>query len=390
MIPDPHPLEDRRLAELSDYDLPEEGDAEARAALDELAALAAQVCEAPIATVSLVGEDAQWFRGRVGTDDDSTPRSESVCAHAILGDGLLEIPDTTLDPRTERNAQNNGRIGMRFYAGAPIVTPSGLPLGTLCVVDREPRRLTEPQRFALETLARQAMTQLEMRRALRAEREATRRAEHQADELARALDAAQTLKLEIDHRVKNSLQLVTSLLHMQASRSPSEEVRSALSAARGRVGAITAIHAALNDAAGTNHVVLRAYAERIVDDLRASAPSGVEIALEADEIVLRTSQASALAILINEFVTNSIKYAFPDGRSGQVRLAILRDGGAVRVRFSDDGVGQSVEAGRPAHEGLGTRIMRAVGQQLGASLEFASDATGGTALAFAFPLEAPR
>lgn len=382
-----HNSEDRRLSELARYDVSEEAPC---AALDDLAALAAQICGTPIGLVSLVGEDAQRFRGRSpGFEFKSTPIAESVCAHAILGRDVLEIADTTLDPRTIDNPLNNGEVGMRFYAGAPIVTPAGLPLGTLCVIDRMPRVLDEAQRFALRTLAAQAMSQLEMRRALTAEHEALRRAQGQAAELTRALDAASTLKLEIDHRVKNSLQLVSSLLQMQASRSESAEVRAALTAARGRVVAISTIHAALNRSGISDRVRLRSYAEALVGDLRASAPPGVEIALDADEIELMTSQASAVAILINEFVTNSLKYAFPDGRGGRVDLAIKGDGERVRARFSDDGVGHAVQDGRPAREGLGTRIMVAVAQQLDATIDFVADVTG-TTLAFDFPRAADR
>ena len=377
-----HPEHARRLSALAGYDIlgtPREDE------FDDIASLAAQVCDAPIALISFVGEDGQWFKARVGTALEGTALDQSVCAHAILSGDALQIPDATADPRTAGNALVTGEVGMRFYAGVPLVTGDGLPLGTLCVMDTRPRHLSGAQMRALESLGRQVMSQLELRRALRAEAEAVTRAEAQAADLARSLAAADTLRLEIDHRVKNSLQLVSSLLQMQASRSGSEEVRHALAAARGRVLAISSIHAALNETSQADRVELGAYARRLVEELRASAPDGVAIALSADEIDLGTSQASSLAILVNEFVTNSLKYAFPDGREGQVRLDIRREGGVVRARFSDDGVGHATVGGRPAREGLGTRIMLAVGQQLGASLDFVAD-VGGTTLAFDFPL----
>ena len=378
----PHPEHARRVSALAGYYIlgtPAERD------FDDIASLAAQVCDAPIALISFVGEDGQWFKARIGTDLDGGDLDSSVCAHAILSDDVLEIDDAAADPRTAESPLVTDGVGMRFYAGVPLLTGEGLPLGTLCVIDRRPRELSEAQLGALRALGRQVMTQLELRRALRAEAEAVRAAEAQAAELARSLEAAETLRLEIDHRVKNSLQLVSSLLQMQASRSGSEEVRHALGAARGRVLAISSIHAALNRSSEANKVKLRAYAERLVEELQASAPEGVEIALAADEIELRSSEASSLAILVNEFVTNSLKYAFPDGREGHVTLDIRREGDRVRARFSDDGVGHAVDGGRPVQEGLGTRIMLAVGQQLGASLDFVAD-VGGTTLAFDFPL----
>ena len=377
-----HPEEARRLSALAGYDVPgtpSEGD------YDDIAALAARLCDAPIALISFVGEQGQWFKARVGIGIEGTDSASSVCAHAILGEDALEIPDTRDDPRTADNPLVTDGVGMRFYAGVPLRTGEGLPLGTLCVIDTRPRTLGEDQMTALRTLARQVVAQLELRRALRAEAEAVARAEAQAAEMERLLANAETLRLEIDHRVKNSLQLVSSLLQMQSSRSGSEAVREALAAARGRVLAISSIHAALNQASDSSRVPLTAYAERLIEELQVSAPEGVEIALQADEIELRTSQASSLAILVNEFVTNSLKYAFPDGRRGQVRLDIRREGDRVRARFSDDGVGHPIAEGRPAREGLGTRIMLAVGQQLGATLDFVAD-VGGTTLAFDFPL----
>ena len=381
-IADPHPDQAERLESLAAHEIL---DTPAEDAFDQIADLAGRVCGTPIAAISFVSGDRNWLKSEIGLGARDVPLEVSLCTHAILGEGLTEIGDLARDPRTADNPLVTGEPGLRFYAGVPLRTPDGLPLGTLCVLDTRPRELDETQRATLRILARQVMAQLDLRRVLRVESEAARRAEAQAEENARLLEQAETLKLEIDHRVKNSLQLVSSLLQMQASRSDSEEVRAALAAARGRVVAISSIHAALNRSSAANRVMLGTYAEQLIEDLQASAPDGIEIALRADEIELRTSQASSLAILVNEFVTNSLKYAFPDGRAGHVFLDIARDGDRVRARFSDDGVGHAVADGRPLREGLGTRIMLAVSHQLGASLDFVAD-VGGTSLAFDFPL----
>lgn len=385
-IAEPHTDPARRIAALEGYDV---FGTPAESEFDDIAALAARICGTPIALISFLGEDRQWFKARVGTDIEGTDLGSSICTHTILSPEVLVIPDTTLDPRTADNPMVTGPIGVRFYAGVPLLTTGGLALGTLCVIDTQPRQIDEGQIVDLRILARQVVTQLEMRRALRAEAEALARAEAQAAQMARLLETADTLRLEIDHRVKNSLQLVSSLLALQGARSQSVEVREALAAARSRVMAISSIHAALNQSSQSSHVRLSAYAERLVEELKVSAPAGVEIALQADEIELQTSQASSLAILVNEFVTNSLKYAFPEGREGCVSLDIRLDGDRVRARFSDDGVGHAVSDGRLAREGLGTRIMVAVGQQLGATLDFMTD-VGGTTLRFDFPLLSER
>jgi GAF domain-containing protein len=131
---------------------------------DELADLAAQICEAPIALISLVDEDRQWFKAKVGTTLQETSRDISFCAHAILNADVLIVPDATKDPRFKRNPLVTTRPKIRFYAGAPLITPDGHALGTLCVMDKKPRQLRRSQKEALRVLARHVMTQLELRR----------------------------------------------------------------------------------------------------------------------------------------------------------------------------------------------------------------------------------
>ena len=133
-------------------------------AFDDLCALAAQLCGTPMALVSLVDQDRQWFKARVGVAATQTPREDSFCAHALGGDGLLVVSDTFLDARFAGNPLVTGEPYLRFYAGAPLVTEGNLVLGTLCVLDTEPRTLTPGQFDQLAALARQVVNQLELRR----------------------------------------------------------------------------------------------------------------------------------------------------------------------------------------------------------------------------------
>lgn len=158
----PHPREEERLAELLDLavldTLPEEG-------CDQLAQLVAKVCDVPIALVSLVDARRQWFKARVGVELCETGRDEAFCAHAILAPGeLLVVPDALEDPRFRENPLVLGPAGIRFYAGAPIVMSSGLPMGTLCAIDTRPRQLLPWQLRTLPLLARRVARFLEARR----------------------------------------------------------------------------------------------------------------------------------------------------------------------------------------------------------------------------------
>jgi GAF domain-containing protein len=131
---------------------------------DDLTELAARICEAPIALISLVDENRQWFKSRVGITIQETSRDVSFCAHAIGQPDLFIIPDATKDERFAHNPIVVSGPKIRFYAGAPLITPDGYALGTLCVIDKVPRELRHDQQQALRILARHVVSQLELRR----------------------------------------------------------------------------------------------------------------------------------------------------------------------------------------------------------------------------------
>lgn len=184
----------KRLKVLWQYDVldtvPEE-------VFDDLTDLAAHICEAPVAMISLVAEDRQWFKAKVGISLTETARDISFCAHAILNDDLLVIPDATKDPRFRDNPLVTGPERIRFYAGAPLVTPDGHALGTLCVLDKKPRKLRAEQQNALRVLARHVVSQLELRRHARELAEAREDGRQLKSELARARAEIERLRRQL-------------------------------------------------------------------------------------------------------------------------------------------------------------------------------------------------
>jgi PAS domain S-box-containing protein len=156
-----HPRENERLEALRRtgvLDTPPQPE------FDDIANLASAICGTPIALISLVDEGRQWFKAKVGLAANETSRDVAFCAHAIHGSDVFEVPDARQDPRFADNPLTTSEPHVVFYAGAPLINDDGLPLGTVCVIDHQPRSLTEEQREALRALSRQVMAQLELRR----------------------------------------------------------------------------------------------------------------------------------------------------------------------------------------------------------------------------------
>jgi GAF domain-containing protein len=133
-------------------------------AYDDITAIAAFICDVPIALISLVDSDRQWFKSKVGLDVDETSRDISFCAHAILKESIMIVKDALHDERFDDNPLVACAPNIRFYAGVPLCTPDSHAIGTLCIIDYQPRELSENQIKTIEALARQVVMQLEFRR----------------------------------------------------------------------------------------------------------------------------------------------------------------------------------------------------------------------------------
>jgi len=155
-----HPHEERRLESLRMLNildtLPEKD-------FDDIILIASQICETPIALISLVDNERQWFKAKIGLNDNETPRDIAFCSHAILQDDLFIVPDATKDERFSENPFVTKDPNVRFYAGAPLISPNGFPIGTVCVIDSKPRTLTSEQRNALSALSNQVSRLLQLK-----------------------------------------------------------------------------------------------------------------------------------------------------------------------------------------------------------------------------------
>ena len=261
----PHPNQAQRLQTLYGYqilDTPREKD------FDDIVTLASAICGTEISVVNLIDAERQWFKAEVGLGARETPLATSICSHVILGDDFTEIHDTQLDNRMADNPLCSGDEGLRFYAGALLVADNGLPLGTLCVLDRKPKRLDLSQRIALKVLARQVVVQLELRKALR---------------------TAQMLRKEVDHRVKNSLQTLSSLSSLARVQKRSLKTDEAITAIQSRIDAAATLHSLLYRSETGPRVDLAAYVTAICTHLAAVAPDGVNVTAQAKQAWVSSS-----------------------------------------------------------------------------------------------------
>ena len=274
MLAQPHPQQAERLRTLYDYeilDTPREAD------FDEIVELAAEICEAPISVINLIDRDRQWFKAEVGLGARETPLETSLCSHAILDAPFVEIPDTLSDPRMCDNPLCTDVDGLRFYAGALLTAANGLPIGTLCILDTKPRRLSELQRKTVGVRARQVMKQLDLRRALR--RQAV-------------------MASEADHRVKNSLQTLGATVRLQARETAEPATAEALEAIQRRIEAVASLHGELQHSGGEDAVAAGGFLSRIEALLQEAAPPQVAVASCSDAVTLTAAKAAAM-IAIN-------------------------------------------------------------------------------------------
>jgi len=340
-----HPFEPARLAALRAYDIldtPRETD------FDEIVMLASRICDAPISVINFIDETRQWFKAETGLGVRETPLDTSLCAHVILEDEFVEIPDTLVDARMADNPLCVADPGLRFYAGALLKSKGGYPIGTLCVLDNRPRTLNPLQRDALRILAHQVMTQLDLR----------------------AVIANETvLRSEIDHRVKNSLQVVGAFVSLERGASDSEDARASLERVERQINIVAALHEHLGIAGNTKLIELGPYLDQAVSLIDSTLAGNISVHGSFENVAVTPREASIVATIVNELAANASKHSFKRS-SGTIILSGKRLAEAgYRLVCDDDAQQREVMAIDPGGRvGLGLKILRASIRQLGGTM----------------------
>ena len=368
---------------------------------DHLTAIASEICGCRMSLISLIDDDRQWFKSRVGLNVSETPREFAFCAHAIHEPGkALVVPDARLDERFYDNPLVTGDPHLAFYAGVPLVNEDGLPLGTLCVLDSEPKSLSDSQLSALNALAAQVMALLELRRSKRELESTLIRLEEKNKELEHfAFVAAHDLKSPL-----NGIASLTDLLIDSHHESLHQDGVRMLRAIKGASHQLASLISGLLDyyrldaaIANTKSLV---NSDEVVEQIRNlfGGDSEVELRFDIHPEVINTHGTVLLQILLN-LVTNAIKYSDKDNTV--VTISIVEDADVYRVSVADNGSGidrnfhdklfQLFETASSADRygkrgnGIGLATVKKLLIRTGGDIRFYSEMTKGTTFEFTLP-----
>lgn len=394
-----------RLATLREYAIL---DTPAERAFDDLTALASSIIGTPIALVSLIDSGRQWFKSRVGLEPEETPRETAFCAHAILDSRTFVVEDATLDPRFSGNPLVVGDAGIRFYAGAPLETPGGHRLGTLCVIDRQPRTLSAKDEESLRIIARQVMVQLELRKAgieLRRQQERLTVVSRMKDEFVSVVSHELRTPLTA---IKGSLQLlVDGALDDAADRELLQ--RAALANSERLIRLVNDILDISKIEAGglqlRKQVVdpreLVAIAVRSIAQM--AVPHGVTFAVQAqDDLPAIDVDSDGIVQALVNLISNAVKFS---PANAVVRIEVVRERQEVRFSITDVGPGipaesigrlfqkftqlDSSDARRSSGTGLGLAISKGIIEQHGGRITVRSEPGAGSTFSIHLPLGQP-
>jgi signal transduction histidine kinase len=369
--------EDERLADLKTYDIV---DTVAESTYDAITYLASQICGVPIALISIVDEDRQWFKSRVGLEVGETPRDQAFCGYAINDPRhLLIVPDAAADLRFADNPLVQGDPNIRFYAGAPLMTSSGNALGTLCVIDREPRQLTADQEQSLRALSVQVMALLELRRTVRLVEERGR----QLEEATRQRDS---FMAAVSHEIRTPLTAVIGYIELLREGMPDVDrpnvidtvarlaadvqhlLEDLLVSSRAQADSLSVAAVPMD---------LRAQVTQVLEGMDPSTLERITLDLGPSPV---TADPARVRQIVRNLVTNALRYG-----GAQMTIETGAGGTPGRLRVIDDGDGvsdedrdlifqpfQQARGSRhiAASVGLGLPISRLLAERMGGSLVY--------------------
>ena len=393
-----HPNEKDRLRKLYEYDIL---DTEAEQAFDDLTSLASEICGTPISLISLVDPDRQWFKSKIGLEANETERDIAFCSHAVLQDEIFEVEDASKDERFADNPLVTGSPDIRFYAGMPLKSPEGLPIGTLCVIDKKPNKLNDHQRKALAILSREVIGQLELRlktkRLEHANQQKTEFLSNMSHEIRTPLNAiigfTEILLADKSSYLKND----KAIQYMESIDFSGKHLLSMINAvldlSKIEAGKMDLEPAAIN---------LVDTMDNLLQMLRVKAEQqGINIqhVHESDSQYDTWIDSGKFSQVIINLVNNAIKFSSPDST---IVISLHVENDELKLEIVDQGIGISkdnlakifdkyhqVSKSGTHGTGLGLSITKGLVELMGGRISIESEEGVGTAVTILLPLQSP-
>ncbi|AFY37476.1 GAF sensor signal transduction histidine kinase [[Leptolyngbya] sp. PCC 7376] len=408
LVPAPLPNESERLATLHRYDIL---DTPAEAAFDEIAAMAAELCNTPIALVSLVDQKRQWFKACIGLDAKETPREISFCGHAIHQDDILEVPDASKDPRFADNPLVTGAPYIRLYAGKPLRGFDGNKLGTLCIIAPEPRTLTKQERKILVFLGTQVERQLALRLALQQSTQSLKLIQSQAKQLEAGNKIRTELISVLAHDLRSPLSSIEGiveafdqdLLDEDQLKALMQTLRPDLARTSNQLTHVLQWIQQQMDAEKAPFIPfsIEAIATQTLDWVKQRAfDKQVILSADLEPDLWGIGQPELVNIVWRNLLCNAIKYS---NRQDKVTLFASHDENEIVLGVKDTGLGinpETLQALRnhqrqastkgTANEigtGIGLMLCRTYLQKMGSTLKIDSELSKGSTFSFRLPID---
>lgn len=327
---------------------------------DGLTQIASTLCDTPISLISLIDDKRQWFKSNHGLNVRETNKKYSFCAHALhTPDDFFVVEDSRTDPRFTDNPLVKDDPNVIFYAGYPIVTENGLPIGSFCVIDNHPRQLNKSQLNALKSLAKQAINIMTFKKSEKY--------------LKQKIEDKNTLLKEVHHRVKNNFQLVSSLLSLQAAFVDDAKTKALFRYIQYRINSQVVIHELLYESADLNSIDLNNYVHKLVtNNIKSMKGSNHNFKLDIDfePITLNINTSIPLGLIINEIVTNALKYGIKNNNNDLLYIKINRfNAGTFLLKIGDNGPGINEQTQFRNSNSLGLELVHSLVLQLKGNIE---------------------
>lgn len=361
-------------------------DAPREARFERITQLLARSLDVPIALISLVDAERQWFAARHGLEGESTPRDVAFCAHAILGNDTMVVQDAREDPRFAQNPYVLGEPFVRFYAGAPLLTPEGYRLGTLCAIDQRPRALTSDQEALLKQLSALVMDLFELRKLSLLKRDVDESVYALSHDLRPGLHQMKTFAELIASDPDNRLSQ-RSARHLSLIQDVCERTRTRLDAVRDFLRASSTPEVVRVQTASVVSEVLLKLSD-LVERKRAQITIGALLPVLGKRAQVET--------LFRHLFDNALKYT--EAAPVQIALSAERLGARVLFELSDNGPGipdsqrgrvlrlfQRLHSGDVSGNGVGLALARKIVEAAGGHLLIGARPGGGTVIRFTLP-----